>query len=114
MELTNATRREFLRRVYRAAALRPCTNDEWLDSLADEALKALEAGKIRIGASAGDASSNFLLFSGWTPDSLMQLIDWARDWTGYGSITDALDAVGADHSNQSITEHGFDFSMIRA
>lgn len=85
-----ATQREFCRRLFRTGGSTDAARQAFLDDLADSALAAREAGTALIGTSAGGASAQFELFSDWTPDEILQLIDAARAWAAESTVEAAL------------------------
>ena len=90
---TVAERREFLRRVYRAAEAAAQTRDAFLDGLADEALKARLAGRQLTNTSANGKSVQYGLFMNWTPSEVLEIIDWARGFIAEDVVADAVALV---------------------
>lgn len=94
MRASYATRREFLRRVYRKANESGTTRDEFLDAIADKAHVELDGSKTLTGASGGGVSSNYLsFFSIWGPQDRLELVDWARDYIAEDDVADSLALV---------------------
>lgn len=93
MDRDPAIRREFLRRVYRAAADGGLTRDSYLDGLYDAVQEAISQGKELIASSGGGVSASYQVFSGWNVISLIRLIDWARDRIGPDVLADSLSGI---------------------
>jgi hypothetical protein len=93
MPVSSPVLKEFIRKVYRAAALAGQTNDEYLDGLADTAITALASGKT-ISASSGNGQSvSYEVFYGSKPESLLELINKSRTASEEATVALAVATV---------------------
>ena len=83
---STATRREFLRLIYRQGLQR----ETFLDDLAQAALKAQNTGKSLVASGGEGFSSQYLMFNGWRPDDVLAMVDWARGLISEVDIDTAL------------------------
>ncbi len=106
MAVSSSVIREFIRKVYRAAAVANQTNSEYLDGLADAALAAMNSGKGISSSSGNGISVSYEFFYGWRPEDLLDTISRARTPCGEATVDLALALV------ESIRHVSTDFQRI--
>lgn len=94
MDSSRAVRTAFLRKVYAAAsAASEAARNTYLDGLESTALAARHAGKVLNAASFGSSSSSYSVFTGWKPDEVLELCEWARDYISESTAALAVASV---------------------
>jgi hypothetical protein len=89
--LTSFVKREFIRRIYREAS--PATEagrNTYLDTIAETAMGLTMRGKILTGTSDKGTSAQYAMFANWLPSQVIELVDFARDYTSYSTVTLSL------------------------
>jgi len=90
MPVTRSVLKEFIRKVYRVTAEDDLDRGDYLDGLSDIALASLEKGKGITASSGNGTTVNYEFFFGWNPDTLLELIDEARDLVTEATVALAI------------------------
>ena len=85
-----ATRTEFLRYVYANGGANEAARQAYISTWREAALDSLRDGGVISSASSNSNSTGFSVPFGWSPQQVMELAAWARDYVSESTITAAL------------------------
>ena len=108
MLVDRATRTEFLRYVYANGGANEASRQTYISTWRESAIDALRDGGVISSASSNSSSTGFSVPSGWSPQQVMELASWARDYVSESTIDLALEDVPA-----KVVRFSTDFSGVR-
>lgn len=110
MVANTAQRRNLIRALYRDHAS-PNARREALQKLADYATAQQGSGKTLVQANGEGFASQYLAFTGWEPNDVAELVDWAHDYVSEVDTpaTDTTPAVAAVDAALARVGHAIKF-----
>ena len=100
-----------MRHVWRQSASLSVTPAQYLNTLADVALKADREGKTLSSVGAGGSTASFVVFQNFRPSEVLELIDALRSACDEANLTAALAKLAEQYP--SVTSYISDFSLLR-